>query len=1234
MINRIHVLAIVIIFFSCFNRIAYAQSPASIIANNPSLLNGFNEQKVLDSLVNKGVLQSEIPGLLKTKKALYILSQIHTSTVSSIPANHAIDAKASDPCDNMGFEDGDFNLWTGYTGYCCPISATSPGIVTDRHTIVSGAGVDPNVPINLLAPGGGTYSTRLGNEFVGGEAEKLVRTFAVTAQNTNFTYQYAVVLQDPGHSDYEQPRFEVKMYDSTGALLPCGFYSVTSQAGIPGFQTIDAPGSWGTETIRYKDWTTVGVDLSPYIGQNITIEFSTGDCSLGGHYGYAYIDASCNSLQITSTFCRGSTVPVVLTAPDGFTDYAWSNSAITQSITVSNPVAGNVYSVHMESVTGCPTNLTITLQEQDVPTLSVSQNATICQGAAINLTASGATTYSWTSSPAGFTSVFTNPTDYPIVNTDYFLKGSNVCGSSYDTVKVITKPRPIIDAGPDQFVCPGEHASLAATSNSSNISWTANSNLSCTTCLTPNVANDGTYYLNATNTANGCTATDTVVVTTSIATADAGNSSEAICLGDSIQLNGSGGFNYTWSPSTALSCTLCPNPVAKPLVTTKYKLTVSNTGSCSAVDSITINVNPVPLGTPRKDTSICLGQSVQFDASKVGATGYLWITGTNDLNCIYCENPVATPVDTTLYLVRVSNSFGCSVIDSSYVIVKPVPAGSAGPDQIVCPGSTAQLNASNTAPSTFNWTNSSDLSCLNCLNPVVTTASTNNYYFNITNSVTGCTITDTVNIKVNQPIANAGNDTVNCLGKGVQLMATGGLFFSWSPITNLSCTVCPNPIANPTITKKYYVTVSNVGGCFSIDSIMVNVVANPVANAGADQTVCAGTNITLTGTGGGSYLWSPSATLTCPTCASTLGTPLIPTQFNVTVTNVSGCSSQDSVFVFVKPSPTIDAGFGPSTCAGQTVNLFASTTAATYFWSPNPDLSCTNCLNATVAPSVPTTYYFNGVDGTPNHCDVKDSVTINVAPMPMADAGIDQTIQCFETTIVLNGSGGAYYSWSPTAGVSCSNCQSTTASPIENTTYILTVTDPTDCSSTDTVFVQVDAPAAVDFSMNYFKVCKGLEAEFVSTSSGVDTYTWDFGDGTFSTEKNPKHIFDVNSTYTVTLTGSNSSNPLTCIDSLKMSTPEIETIKEIFVPNTFSPNTDGSNDVFRVRGANGYNNFHFVVYNRWGKLVYETKNHNDGWDGIFESRLADPAVYAWYLEVSCDDSSEVTSKKGNVTLIR
>lgn len=1230
MINRIKVLAIVIILCSCLNQISYAQSSASIIANNPSLLIGFDEQKVLDSLVNKGVPQSEISGLVKTKKALYILSQINTATIPFVSANQATDAKASAPCDNMGFEDADFSLWEGYTGYCCPISATSPGIVSGRHTIVSGPGVDPNVPINLVAPGGATYSTRLGNDFVNNEAEKLVRTFAVTAQNTNFTYQYAVVLQDPGHSDEEQPRFEVKMYDSTGALLPCGFYSVTSQAGIPGFQTITDNTGWG-ETIRYKDWTTVGVDLSPYVGQNITIEFSTGDCALSGHYGYAYIDASCNSLQITSTFCKGSNAPVVLTAPDGFTDYAWSNSSTTQSTTVAVPNAGDVYSVAMESVTGCPTTLNIILQEQDVPTLAVGSDATICAGTAANLIASGATTYSWTSSPAGFTSTFSSPTDYPNVNTNYFLKGSNVCGSSYDTVKVITKPKPIIDAGGDQFVCPGNRATLAATSNSSDFSWTANSNLSCTTCLNPIVANDGIYYFNATNTANGCTAIDTVVVTTSTATADAGNSSENICLGDNIQLNGSGGFNYTWSPSTALSCTLCPNPVAKPLVTTKYKLTVSNTGACSAVDSIMIIVNPVPLQSPKKDTSLCLGQPIQLIST--GGANYFWINGTG-LSCTSCSSPWASPVDTTLYSVQIFNSFGCSVIDSINVNVKPVPSGSAGPNQIVCPGNTAQLNASSAAPSTFNWTNSPDLSCTNCLNPIVTTASTKNYYFNITNSVTGCTIKDTVNIQISQPIANAGNDTVNCLGKGVQLTATGGQFFAWSPSTNLSCTVCPNPIANPTLTKKYYVTVSNVGGCFSIDSIMVNVVANPIANAGSNQTVCAGTSITLTGTGGSSYLWSPSATITCPTCASTLATPLIPTQFYVTVSNVSGCSSDDSVFVFVKPSPSIDAGFGPSTCPGQTVNLFASTTASSYFWSPNTDLSCTNCLNATVSPLIPTTYYFNGVDGTPNNCDVIDSVIINVAPMPVADAGTDQTIRCFETTIVLNGSGGAYYSWSPTTGLDCSICQSVMASPTENTTYILTVTDPTDCSSTDTVFVQVDAPAAVDFSMNPFKVCKGLEVEFVSTTSGVDTYTWNFGDGAFSTEKNPTHIFAANSTYTVTLTGINSSNPLTCIDSVKMASPQMEVLKEVFIPNTFTPNTDGSNDLFRVRGANGYGNFHFMIFNRWGKLVYETKNYNEGWDGIFESRLADPAVYAWYLEVSCDDSSEVISKKGNVTLIR
>src|SRR6185436_18417829 len=189
-------------------------------------------------------------------------------------------AQQTSICTNSDFELADFSYWTGSTGTCCPVNANIPGIVTGRHTIMSGSGEDP-ISLGLIPfvpPGGGNYTARLGNGHTGAEAEQLSYAFTVSPDNALFVYRYAVVLEDPGHSPADQPRFSIRVFDQTGMAITCGTYDVVSSANIPGFIN--------NGTIRIKPWATVGIELSSYVGQTVTIEFTTADCALGGHFGY------------------------------------------------------------------------------------------------------------------------------------------------------------------------------------------------------------------------------------------------------------------------------------------------------------------------------------------------------------------------------------------------------------------------------------------------------------------------------------------------------------------------------------------------------------------------------------------------------------------------------------------------------------------------------------------------------------------------------------------------------------------------------------------------------------------------------------------------------------------------------------------------------------------------------------------------------------------------------------
>lgn len=282
--------------------------------------------------------------LIKTYFALILLF---------LSSNYSF-AQPVSSCTNADFEMNNFSNWTGGTGSCCPISIAGTAIVSGRHTIMSGAGTDPYSlgTVTMVAPGG-LYSARLGNDNTGSEAERLRYSIAVTPQNQLFIYRYAVVLEDPAHSPAEQPRFEIRVFDQNGTAVQCGTYIVSASGSIPGFQN---NGSY-----RYKNWTTVGIDLSAYTGTTVTIEYQTGDCALGAHFGYAYIDCFCSPLSITSNLCVGFNGAVSLNAPIGFESYLWSTGDTTQNLYILNPVIGTNYSVTMTSVTGCQVTLNTVL---------------------------------------------------------------------------------------------------------------------------------------------------------------------------------------------------------------------------------------------------------------------------------------------------------------------------------------------------------------------------------------------------------------------------------------------------------------------------------------------------------------------------------------------------------------------------------------------------------------------------------------------------------------------------------------------------------------------------------------------------------------------------------------------------------------------------------------------------------------------------------------------------------
>ena len=284
-------------------------------------------------------------------------------------------------CPNANFEFGTFTNWTGRRGTCCPINLPLPGIFPGRQTIVS-TGLDPNTCGGLNTVYEGNFSARLGNNQNNARAEGLYYTFTVSPSTTLIQYAYAVVLQDPGHSDGDQPRFQSRVRLANGTVIPCTEYVVTAGPNLPGFNYCTIPGN--PTPVAYSDWRVISLDLSGYIGQSVTLEFETGDCDLGAHYGYAYIDAiSCGPIETKVYYCQASD-STLIEGPEGFATYSWSPTGDTERVIT---IPSNVYTnltLTVTTVTGCVLDLQIVLDP--IPLLSSIICEDVCFPDIVNFT--------------------------------------------------------------------------------------------------------------------------------------------------------------------------------------------------------------------------------------------------------------------------------------------------------------------------------------------------------------------------------------------------------------------------------------------------------------------------------------------------------------------------------------------------------------------------------------------------------------------------------------------------------------------------------------------------------------------------------------------------------------------------------------------------------------------------------------------------------------------------------
>lgn len=680
----------------------------------------------------------------------------------------------------------------------------------------------------------------------------------------------------------------------------------------------------------------------------------------------------------------------------------------------------------------------------------------------------------------------------------------------------------------------------------------------------------------------------------------------SICVGESVSLTASGGNGtYTWTASPNLSGTTGTTVTATPPSTPgTYTYTVNSaTGNplcpSSTTATATIVVNPCGCTvTASNSGAVCAGTStVNLFATTIANATYSW-TGPNGFTS-NVQNPTAVPIPSTpgTYTFEVTVTDNGSVCTSTTTVtVNALPAVSGGNNQAVCQGTSVTLSGS--GAQNYSWDNSvtDGISFI--------PASTQTYTVTGTDA-NGCQNTAQVVVTVNSlPTVSAGIDQSVCLGDVVTLAGSGAQNYSWDNSVNNGTSFTPG------LTQTYTVIGTDANGCQGTDQVTVTVYPLPVVEAGLPQTVCAGTSVTLSGSGAQTYAWNNGGVDNVPF------TPLATGIYICTGTDANGCQNTDQVLVTVNPAPVVNAGADQALCQGASVTLTASG-AQSYTWT-------NGVVNGvSFVPGTTQTYTVTGTSLT--GCQGTDQVVVTVNPLPNVNAGADQSL-CFGTTVTLSGSGAQTYTW--TNGVT----NGVSFVPSSTQTYTVTGVDANGCQNTDQVIVTVVPYPVASLSSDVTTGNPVLTVNFENNSGTAGSYHWDFGNGLeydAQTTAGQQVAYSNPGEYIVVLTAMNG----VCTDT---DTLKIEVLPfadpEVIVPNIFTPNGDHNNDTFFIT-ADNVKSMRVTIVNRWGEKMHQYDDVQGFWDGTVNGNQASEGVYFFQYEAEGINGT-ILKGQGNIQLIR
>jgi gliding motility-associated-like protein len=551
-------------------------------------------------------------------------------------------------------------------------------------------------------------------------------------------------------------------------------------------------------------------------------------------------------------------------------------------------------------------------------------------------------------------------------------------------------------------------------------------------------------------------------------------------------------------------------------------------------------------------------------------------------------------------------------IVSKKIYVAPLPDFDLGNDTSICDKDNLLLKADNGI--SYLWNDGSANSSLMVQSP-------GTYYVEVKNQY-GCNAYDTIQIQnYISPVVSLGNDLSLCDNTIVILDA--GLFESYLWSDN-----SVTQSIQPSTTGVYSVEVKDKNGCKASDTVMVSVFAVPVIDLGNDTSFCSGNNLVITAPASyDKYEWTNGST-NDSIQVSTSGT------YSLTVTDSNECQSKDSVFAEEIPTPLVSFIVN-NVCEGNPIAFQNNSSSGSYLWKlgdgntlndSNPTYTYTQAGNYNVVLLVES----NGcVDS------LQTNLMVYAKPLPGFKADVVSGCMPLEVQFTDTTLNSKQYKWEFGDGkISIKSDPLHTYKDSGNYSVNLTVVSTEGCSAKITVADMIDVYPLPKANFELDKSELNITQPDLScknTSSGAITFYWYFSDGTVVIDNNPLHTFNDTGLYMIKQVVESQYG---CLDSMEKS---IKVIRDynLFIPNTFTPNNDGLNDVFLPQGVGlRLYEYSLKVYTRWGDVLFVSNNPKEGWDGTINNKPVQDGNYLWQINISDKKNELVKNFSGLVSLIK